>query len=496
MAFEFNQTNLTNQKKAEVCQFSTTSKFSVTDDAQVKKILKVVATPKINSHEQVADGVNFAGTTYVNIAYISTDDELLSINGQFDWQNKCDSLELSQTLYLPKIADLECHISDDCVNLSCLISVSEIGLEQVAIKNLVADETLVTKKETKTVKTVVASNNEEFNIVEDFSVQSGIEEILATKADVAVKNVYSGVDSVTIEGLCFVDALIKTADGIGEINKAFDFKQEVSCLGATVGQIANAYIQVYNASMLISETEGDENNSNASLTVGVVCQVTTQSESEIEIVCDAFSCVADTIVSTTCEEFNVYGENVLVSDNAVLNIALDNYPEFDEIKSVLVTNTNISEIRVVDDKTQIEGVIDADVIYSIANGGLDKKEAVLPFVLQVSGEFTDIEKIVAQVSSFKIRGAHELEVIVSLTASPCKLEKTFINFISSIEISEEQLQEDAGIKMYVAKENEDLFDVSRVLKVRPEQILAQNDNIESINAGDKIFVYLPQTANF
>ena len=53
-----------------------------------------------------------------------------------------------------------------------------------------------------------------------------------------------------------------------------------------------------------------------------------------------------------------------------------------------------------------------------------------------------------------------------------------------------------GYYTYVVKENEDMFDVCRALRVRPEQIEEQNGNKTSVQAGDKIFVYLPKSVDF
>ena len=82
-----------------------------------------------------------------------------------------------------------------------------------------------------------------------------------------------------------------------------------------------------------------------------------------------------------------------------------------------------------------------------------------------------------------------------MSAQTYKEAKANFSFVSSAEL-EGSSPDEAGVKMIVAKEDEDLFDICRALKVRPEMLKAQNEGLEEVHAGDKIFVYLPEIVNF
>ena len=151
-------------------------------------------------------------------------------------------------------------------------------------------------------------------------------------------------------------------------------------------------------------------------------------------------------------------------------------------------NVAISNVSDTESASQIEGVVEVDVLFTNEEGQVDKREGVIPFLLPASNGKVQVANVVAQISNFKIRGTSDLEITQE--------EDYFINFVSNIELIESESQDDAGIMMYVVKENEDMFDVCRALRVRPEQIEEQNGNKTSVQAGDKIFVYLPKSVDF
>ena len=494
MAFEFNQTNLTNQKSAVACQFSTTSKFKTADEAPAKRVLKVVATPKILNHEQLQDGFTFSGTTFVNIAYVSNGGEIEAIKGQFDWQNKTEALDMSDTTLIPSIDDLEVSVADDNIVINCLLTIKAVGKTSVEVKELAENEDLVTKTENVNLKTIVASGSEYFNINEDFVLPSEVEEILTTKASVIVNSTYPATDVVTVEGSCYVEIFAKTAEDVTTINKQFNFKQEVSCLGAEVGQTSQVMANVCNASVVLGEEQ--ESETNANLLVEVSCKVNSIDEKEFVITTDAFCVNCESVVLKEGLNYSAFSGVNVISDTVASSINISQYPQFDQIKSVLVKNVAISNVSDTESASQIEGVVEVDVLFTNEEGQVDKREGVIPFLLPASNGKVQVANVVAQISNFKIRGTSDLEIIAEVHAEIMQEEDYFINFVSNIELIESESQDDAGIMMYVVKENEDMFDVCRALRVRPEQIEEQNGNKTSVQAGDKIFVYLPKSVDF
>ena len=97
----------------------------------------------------------------------------------------------------------------------------------------------------------------------------------------------------------------------------------------------------------------------------------------------------------------------------------------------------------------------------------------------------------AAVSAFKVKAGKDLECAFSVEYKfEYKKEKSE-KFVKSFEISKEKESCDAGVKVYVTRENQSVFEVSKALNVRPELITSQMEVSDCFEAGQKVFVYCP-----
>ena len=64
-------------------------------------------------------------------------------------------------------------------------------------------------------------------------------------------------------------------------------------------------------------------------------------------------------------------------------------------------------------------------------------------------------------------------------------------YVKAYEIKDAKHKDDYGVKVYITREGETLFDVAKVLCVRPEIIEEQNEIDGVFEQGEKIYVYSP-----
>ena len=69
--------------------------------------------------------------------------------------------------------------------------------------------------------------------------------------------------------------------------------------------------------------------------------------------------------------------------------------------------------------------------------------------------------------------------------------KKYEKYVKSFERLKEKDDQDAGIKVYVVKENQSVFDISKALNVTPELVTSQNEVNDSFETGQKVYVYCP-----
>ena len=80
----------------------------------------------------------------------------------------------------------------------------------------------------------------------------------------------------------------------------------------------------------------------------------------------------------------------------------------------------------------------------------------------------------------------ECEVILSAMV----LESSSYNVITAIKETGKKQIEDACISVYLASENEGLWDISKRLNVMPEQLLKTNEDLEfPLKAQDRVVIY-------
>ena len=97
----------------------------------------------------------------------------------------------------------------------------------------------------------------------------------------------------------------------------------------------------------------------------------------------------------------------------------------------------------------------------------------------------------ASVVSYKVKAGKELEATFKLEYSVDFYTLLSEQYIKSFEVKGEKPEQVSGIRVYVTRKGETLFDVAKVLNVRPETITSQNDVQDIFEQGEKIYIYSP-----
>ena len=93
--------------------------------------------------------------------------------------------------------------------------------------------------------------------------------------------------------------------------------------------------------------------------------------------------------------------------------------------------------------------------------------------------------------SFKVKAGKEIEVSLKIGAHSSVVNYVFERYVKAYDIVSEKESEDAGIKVYIARQNQNLFDIAKALNVSPELICSQNEVEDVFEEGQKIYVYSP-----
>ena len=303
-------------------------------NSNVKTILqsnvRVVANVEENGGYLIING-----KAYVNFVYKSEDGLIENSDSNLDFtqKQKIDT----------KISDVKAEIE------SCLVDINAsnneiyatancigklIGAVEISIPNeKTLDEEYVCKCKNFKAQTISDVAIDNFVVAEEC--ESNLKEIkiLDSSASVQLNDITCGVDKITLEGTVFVNSLYLCRENVGELNKTFEFKQEISADKTLPNQKAVADLSVKNITISPEEKE------------------------------DKSSLVYAIELQANCFVFNEF-ETQIISDIFSLNSELVTTYEFAEFKEFESSQTNLTNLT---SQTDISGIENFDDLICVAN---------------------------------------------------------------------------------------------------------------------------------
>ena len=147
----------------------------------------------------------------------------------------------------------------------------------------------------------------------------------------------------------------------------------------------------------------------------------------------------------------------------------------------------------VDNSVVINAKINAVAIYKTSNG-LEKLNLSYIVKYDTNKEtLKRISKIISTISinSYKVKAGKDLEVSFGIGYKMLYEKSTCEKYVKSYETKQEKQQDNSAVRVYVLKENQSIFDVAKVLNVKPEVIAEQNEVDGVFESGQKVYIYSP-----
>lgn len=491
------QKSLVNSKVLATSEFAVNATIGVDLEKPLKKILSVSAIASVTGSEGIDTDLNIAGKTQVNVVYLAENGALESVMGVADWQNtaKVGGSDLSISV---EVAECEVErFSAGEVVVNCLHHALISGKETTSITELPElDDSYVTDNYNLFVAQVAASGSDKFVVADNTEIAASAAEIIACDAGVVVKNVVSGIDQVTVEGVVDLKILYSTADGTNTLSKKVDFRQEVGCMHALPGAEASAIVNVAN----VTATAEIGEKINFMIAVGLEAKVESYAEANISLVRDIFSLTKQVETTTECVEASTYAGSKYYTDTISSVVGLD-AASVDEVIGAVSPKLNISRTVLENGELTIEGVLTCGLIYKD-----NQAETINSLTLNcpfVSREACTVEggigaaQVCASIANVKVRSGKEAEVVFDLSVQAKLYKNTYFEYVSGVTEIGDREESDNAISIYITKNGERIFDVARALGVNPEVIAAQSEGeADSFEAGKRIFVYKPLNIEF
>ena len=402
--------NLIVQAKKKITLDKFVSSVKIMTSNEVKSVLNVSAKSILSQVEQSNNVITLSGKIIANVIYLSQDNQILSAETMTDFIEK----QHIQSQLQERVAVDELSIKVDTFSgAEILCSVTHnthiFGIYSYEIADFVGENTaFVLNKKTFSSKKFVTACSDNFVVAEEQ--ESNILNLKALSSNAKILNyeASAGVDKIIVSGKLLVETIYDDGE-LSVISKDFEFKQEIEAQGTVPNMFVDVFLNVNNVTVTPEERE---NKTNIVYVIDTYAKAYVYEDYEYEIATDMFA--LDSEIQNTFEflEFKNFSSENVTSDMFISQTDVSNIENFDDIVGVFDAKTRLNEVSLNTDKVVIDFSISAFALYK--SGACVKRlevSHIAKFEFEKTGEeFVDDVRLVAEISSFKVKAGKELEV--------------------------------------------------------------------------------------
>lgn len=477
------------EKKLNLNEF--VSQVKVVSNSEPKKVIANNLKCVVSSCECVGGFVTISGKIVASIVFENTDGFVDVAEGV------CDFVEKQKVDFVLADTFAECVVTVKDIGVfgneincyaSCSAIISGIYNYEMPIISNEQSDFVVNKISCDSLKHIVSANDD-FAVAEEVDSTMTDIQVLSANAKVLLNEISCTVDKVVLEGKVTVETIYKNDGQIGQINRDFDFKQEIFAENVTPNMIASARTAVTSVNVT-PEQNGEKYSLVYAVNIIAKCHVF--EDVTYEFASDIFSLKND--LQVTYDYYEAACLNETKADNFALQSQTDvsQIIDFEDVIAVSNAQIKIDSIEKFEDKTLAHYYVTADAL-CLTKDSYEQKLVETDGVFEIFAAENNVFEIkpAISVSSFKVKAGKSLEVNFKVDYFAFTGKQISAKFIKSYEEKGAKCENFYGIKVYVSKENQTIFDVAKALNVLPETIASQNQVDDVFEKGQKIYVYSP-----
>ena len=310
--------------------------------------------------------------------------------------------------------------------------------------------------------------------------------VTATVNHVAASNGQVEIEGEMALGIC----VLRADESVCTYERLIPFRMQLPCDEAFGTVTADAKICVKDAH-LTAHTDEESGKSKMLFTYSLCADCFLYIKEELSAVSDAFSISAKTELKKKKEGGRYltkrFRSTERVSGIASLSPMMEG--EF-SLQAAVLPRAELT-CRKTENGIEAEGVITAKVLLKSGEGSYRATELSLPvlFPLDTEGEIVEAECLVCGLNLRRKKNG-ETEAEATLKLSVGVYEQMEWQYVCDVEEGEEYADNDCAFSVFLPKEGEGLWDVSKRLRCEPEALQKSNPDLQfPIKAGQRIYVY-------
>lgn len=468
------------------------SQVKIVTPNNISRLLKTSARAVVLSAEVVNNFLMVSGKIVANAVYLNDENKVENTETTVDFVEKQKISFMLSELSAEDVLEIQnINVSSSEVVLSLAHKTKILGMYRYLLGDAtkITDEYVLHHQDVEMLgfKQV---NDESFVVAEEVDSNLRDLHILNVSSEPILTSYVCGVDKVVIDGKVRVNALYADSTGLGEIAKEFEFKQEVSVKGVLPGMSCDVSLKHLNTAIV---EQSKEEKTSLAFVIDLSAKVYVFENLMVHTYDDIYS-LSNEIAPVY--EFAEFAENDGLdfdTDTVLTQTNISHIEDFDDIVGVYQPQVNILEMQDKEDRVVVLAEISALALYKTQTS-IEKLDLVYETRFEVEKELDKkLSNVSASafVSAFKVKAGKDLECAFSVEYKFEYEKFKTLKFVKAYNILEEKKSSEAGVKVYVTRENQSLFDVARVLNVRPELIASQMEVKDTFESGQKVFVYCP-----
>lgn len=503
--------NLENSDKLDVATKTTLGTVNIKtsvalnniDDIKITKVLTATARPDVEKIDVDTGEIRFGGNIDYDFLVVLENGEIMPLTQKAPFEGILQDSNIAQTdsiCFAYSLTDLSCPTA---LSYSSSFDFEFGGVTQNQdLESASVPEGAFIKEDEIYFDSLTEKVKYDGNLNFELSKDSKVNKVLFVKNCAVIKSAIPSNDYFVVAGDIYSTIVYQTEEGqIKAITKENSFSEEIEAKGTT----KDSNIQ---AKMITRETIVNQNEDGSRFIFDIPFVIYAQIYNRKQGTCvkDAYNLNYEVNLTTTSFIQNEFQSTKLAEENLLTNFTLtENVPTIDKILAVIPTNIRIVGHSVKNNEINIEGIASINIIYyhedDDGNNELNSIDVDVPFSLNFSAldvidnDMVDLDVCFGDVN-VKSRHGNELEILSEIKINYNTTRQSVSSITTQIVLGDEKPQKDYALEIYIAKQNQTLWDIAKELNVSVTDLISQNGELSiPLAQGQKIISYTRLKSN-
>lgn len=478
-------------------QVKTSVSVNSVADAKITKVLTASVRPVVSNVVSASGAVRFDGEICYDFMVALENGEVAPLSERAKFEGAIEDslvkegMPVSLSFHVVEVNSIQSGEYASTVEFTAYIVETNSD-----IACAVPPEGVLTREEDICFDSLVANGEYEGVTTIDIQKDNKISKILFARSFASIKSILPSNDYFAITGDIYSTIVTQSEEGqIKTTTRESSFSEEIEAKG--VNKDSNIQANIHMLETTVEENaDGNTFVFDLPYSISFACY----NRNQTKCVCDAYSLTNEVNLTTSSLVKDDFATTKLAEENLLTNFTLSNdIVSIDKILAVVPLNLQVVNYDVKCNETLVEGIASVNIVYNHedddGNNVLNSVDIEVPYSVNfgtLDTKDTDSVRLALSFGDINVKARHgrELEILCELKLNYSIASQSITTVTTEITLGEEKSPKDCALEIYVAREDETLWDVAKKLNITIADLLSQNGELSlPLKDGQKIVAY-------